>query len=156
MDAPEGIDTGHFLGVKVSLPLPVWDRKAGEIDASVAVQEQRAARVKALELDVANSIAAASRRVELLDGQWRVFGRETQPVIEGAEQEMANGFKEGRIEARDLLLVRAQNAGLRAESADILGNLALALIELEAAAGTHPAVAAPYLQEKPLHRRKKS
>jgi len=156
MDAPEGIDTGHFLGVKVSLPLPVWDRKAGEIEASQAVQEQRTAQVRALELEVANSIAAARRRAALLDDQWRVFGRETRPVIEAAERDMAQGFKEGRIEARDLLLVRAQNAGLRAESADILGNLALALIELEAAAGTHPAVAAPYLENKPLHRRKKS
>lgn len=156
MDAPEGIDTGHFLGVKVSLPLPVWDRKAGEIDASEAEHEQRAARVRALELEVANSIAASRRRADLLDEQWRVFGRETQPVIQVAEQEMAQGFKDGRVEARDLLLVRAQNAGLRAESADILGNLALALIELEAAAGTHPAMAAPYLEEKSLHRRKKS
>jgi hypothetical protein len=32
--------------------------------------------------------------------------------------------------------------------------LALALVELETAAGTHPAMAAPYLEEKPLHRRK--
>lgn len=155
MDAPEGIDTGHFLGVKVSLPLPVWDRKAGEVEAGKAAEEQRAAQVRALELEVANSIAAARRRAVLFDEQWRVFGRETGPVIEGAEQEMAAGFKEGRIEARDLLLVRAQNAGLRAESADILGNLALALIELETAAGTHPVIAAPYLEESPLHRRKK-
>lgn len=155
VDAPAGIDTGHFLGVKVSLPLPVWDLKTGEIEASEAAEEQRAARVGALELEVANAIAAARRRAELFEEQWRVFGRDTQPVIDGAEQDLVRGFEEGRVEARDLLLVRAQNASLRAESADILGNLASALIELEAAAGTHPAVAAPYLEEPPLHRRKK-
>jgi hypothetical protein len=64
------------------------------------------------------------------------------------------GFEEGRVDARDLLMVRAQNASLRAGSADILASLALALIELEAAAGTHPVVAAPYLEESPPHRRK--
>ena len=155
VDAPAGIDTGSFLGVKVSLPLPVWDRKTGEIETSRAAEEQRAAQVQALELEVANGIAAARRRAALLDEQWGVFGRDTQPVIDGAEQDMAQGFQEGRVEARDLLLVRAQNASLRAESADILGNLALALIELETAAGTHPAIAAPYLEETPPHRRKK-
>lgn len=155
VDAPGGIDTGHFLGVKVSLPLPVWDRKIGEIEANSAVEEQQAARVRALELEVANSIATARRRVGLFEAQWRVFGRDTQPVIDGAEQDMLQGFKEGRVEARDLLLLRAQNSSLRAESADILGNLALARIELENAAGTHPAMAAPYLEEISLHRRKK-
>jgi cobalt-zinc-cadmium efflux system outer membrane protein len=154
VDAPAGIDTGHFLGVKVSLPLPVWDRKTGEIEANQAVEEQRAAQVRALELQVANAIAAARRRAGLFEEQWRIFGRDTQPVIDGAERDLSQGFTEGRVEARDLLLVRAQNAGLRAESADILGNLALALVELETAAGTHPAMAAPYLEEKPLHRRK--
>jgi cobalt-zinc-cadmium efflux system outer membrane protein len=154
VDAPAGIDTGHFLGVKVSLPLPVWDRKTGEIEAGRAAEEQRAAQVRALELEVANGIAAARRRAGLFDEQWRVFGRETQPVIADAEQEMVRGFEEGRVDARDLLMVRAQNASLRAGSADILASLALALIELEAAAGTHPVVAAPYLEESPPHRKK--
>lgn len=154
VDGPAGIDTGHFLGVKVSLPLPVWDRKKGEIQASQAAEDQRAAQVRALELQVANGIAAAQRRAALYDDQWQVFGRATQPVIDGAEQDMAKGFEEGRVEARDLLFVRAQNASLRAESADILGNLALALIELEAVAGTHPSIAAPYLEETHPHRRK--
>lgn len=154
--APGGIDTGHFLGVKVSLPLPVWDRKAGEIQASRATEEERAARVRALELEVANGIAAARRRVDLLDAQWRRYGSDTQPVIDGAGREMTRGFDEGRVDARDLLLVRAQSASLDVEAARIIEDLALALVELEAAGGTHPAMAAPYVEETPLHRRKKS
>ncbi len=156
VDAPGGIDTGYFLGVKVSLPLPVWDQKKGEIQTSQAVEEERAARVRALELEVANGIAAARRRVALLDTQWRLYGSDTQPVIDGAGREMTQGFAEGRVDARDLLLVRAQSASLGVEAARIIEDLALALIELEAAGGTHPAVAAPYVEEKPLHQRKKS
>jgi len=156
IDAPAGIDTGHFLGVKVSLPLPVWDRKTGEIEASQAAEEQRAAQVRALELEVANGIAAARRRVALLEQQTRLYGRDTQPVIETAERDMAQGFEQGRVDARDLLMVRAQNASLRVESTSMLENLALALIDLEAAAGSHPAMSAPYLEEVPLHRKKKT
>ena len=155
MDAPAGIDTGHFLGVKVSLPLPVWDRKTGEIETSQAAGEQRAAQVRALELEVANGIAAARRRVALLEEQLSLYGRDTQPVIDRAERDMAQGFEEGRVDAKDLLLVRAQNTSLRLESTKILEHLGLALVALEAAAGTHPAVAAPYLEAEPARRRKK-
>ena len=155
VDAPAGVDQGNFLGVKVSLPLPVWDTKKGEIEANQAAEEQRAAQVRALELEVANGIAAARRRVSLIEQQSRVYGRDTQPVIDEAERDMAKGFEEGRVDARDLLFVRAQNASLRIESTKILEDLGLALVELESAAGTHPAVAAPYLEEKPLHRSKK-
>jgi outer membrane protein, heavy metal efflux system len=156
VDAPGGIDTGNFLGVKVSLPLPVWNQKKGEIQTSQAVEEERAARVRALELEMANGIAAARRRVALLDTQWRRYGSDTQPVIDGAGREMTQGFEEGRVDARDLLLVRAQSASLGVEAARIIEDLALALIELEAVGGTHPAVAAPYVEETPLHLRKKS
>jgi cobalt-zinc-cadmium efflux system outer membrane protein len=155
VDAPGGIDTGYFLGVKVSLPLPVWDQKKGEIQTSQATEEQREARVRALELEVANGLAAARRRVALLDTQWRRYGSDTQPVIDGAGREMTQGFEEGRVDARDLLLVRAQSASLGVEAARIIEDLALALIELEAVGGTHPAVAAPYVEETPLHLRKK-
>ena len=155
VDAPGGIDTGHFLGVKVSLPLPIWDRKTGEIDVARATEEERTARVRALELEVGNDISAASRRVSLLEDQWRRYGRDTQPVIDAASREMVQGFEQGRVEARDLLLVRAQSTTLQVEATRIIEDLALALIDLEAAGGTHPAMAAAYLEEKPLHRRKK-
>jgi hypothetical protein len=76
-------------------------------------------------------------------------------VIDEAGREMVQGFEQGRVEARDLLLVRAESTALRVEATRIIENLALALIDLEAAGGAHPALAAPYLEEKPLHRRKK-
>jgi cobalt-zinc-cadmium efflux system outer membrane protein len=155
VNAPGGIDTGYFLGVKISLPLPVWDNKTGEIEVARATEEERAARVRALELEVGNDISAARRRVSLLEEQWRRYGRETQPVIDEAGREMLQGFEQGRVEARDLLLVRAESTALRVEATRIIENLALALIDLEAAGGAHPALAAPYLEEKPLHRRKK-
>lgn len=155
VDAPGGIDTGHFLGVKVSLPLPVWDRKTGEIEVARATEEERAARVRALELEVGNDIFAASLRVSLLEDQWRRYGRETQPVIDEASREMVQGFEQGRVEARDLLLVRAESTTLQVEATRVIEELAVALIELEAAGGTHPAMAAAYLEEKPLHRKKR-
>jgi cobalt-zinc-cadmium efflux system outer membrane protein len=156
VDQPGGISTGDFLGVKVTLPLPVWDRKEGATQERQAVAEAKAAQQRALELEVANSIAAARQQAALFDKQWARYRETTEPLVDSGSREISQGFSEGRVDARDLLMVRAQNASLRVESTSMLENLALALIDLEAAAGSHPAMSAPYLEEVPLHRKKKS
>ncbi|MFZ9932329.1 MAG: TolC family protein [Chthoniobacterales bacterium] len=156
VDQPGGISTGDFLGVKVTLPLPVWDRKEGLTRERQAVAEAAAAQRRALELEVANSIAAARAQAALFDKQWQRYRSTTEPLVESGSREIAQGFDEGRVDARDLLMVRAQNASLRVESTAMLENLALALIGLEAAAGSHPAMSAPYVEEVPLHRKKKT
>lgn len=156
VDQPGGISTGDFLGVKVTLPLPVWDRKEGATQERQAAAEAKAAQQRALELEVANSIAAARQQAALFDKQWARYRETTEPLVDSGSREISQGFSEGRVDARDLLMVRAQNASLRVESTSMLENLALALIDLEAAAGSHPAMSAPYLEEVPLHRKKKS
>jgi len=156
VDQPGGISTGDFLGVKVTLPLPVWDRKTGETQERQAAAEAKAAQLRALELEVANSIAAARQQAALFEKQWSRYRETTEPLVESGSREISQGFNEGRVDARDLLMVRAQNASLRVESTAMLENLALALIDLEAAAGSHPAMSAPYLEEVPLHRKKKT
>jgi cobalt-zinc-cadmium efflux system outer membrane protein len=156
VDQPGGISTGDFLGVKVMLPLPVWDRKDGETQERQAAAQAKAAQVRALELEVANSIAVARQQAALFEKQWSRYRETTEPLVDSGSREISEGFKEGRVDARDLLMVRAQNASLRVESTSMLENLALAFIDLEAAAGSHPAMSSPYLEEVPLHRKKKT
>jgi cobalt-zinc-cadmium efflux system outer membrane protein len=156
VDEPGGISTGDFLGVKVMLPLPVWDRKEGETQERQAAAEAKTAQLRALELEVANNIALARQQAALFEKQWSLYRETTEPLVESGSSEISQGFKEGRVDARDLLMVRAQNASLRVESTSMLENLALAFIDLEAAAGSHPAMSAPYLEEVPLHRKKKT
>jgi cobalt-zinc-cadmium efflux system outer membrane protein len=156
LDQPGGISTGDFLGVKVTLPLPVWDRKEGETQERQAAAEAKAAQSRALELEVANTIAVARQQAALFEKQWARYRETTEPLVDVGSREISQGFSEGRVDARDLLMVRAQNASLRVESTAMLENLALALIDLEAAAGSHPAMSAPYLEVVPLHRKKKT
>jgi len=156
LDQPGGISTGDFLGVKVTLPLPVWDRKEGETQERQAAAEAKAAQSRALELEVANNIAVARQQAALFEKQWSRYRETTEPLVDAGSREISQGFSEGRVDARDLLMVRAQNASLRVESTAMLENLALALIDLEAAAGSHPAMSEPYLEVVPLHRKKKT
>jgi len=156
LDQPGGISTGDFLGVKVTLPLPAWDRKEGETQERQAAAEAKAAQWRALELEVANNIAAARQQAALFEKQWARYRETTEPLVDAGSREISQGFSEGRVDARDLLMVRAQNASLRVESTAMLENLALALIDLEAAAGSHPAMSAPYLEVVPLDRKKKT
>ncbi len=154
MDEPEGLGTNDFLGIRVSIPLPLWDRKRGAVAEGAAARSQAEARIRALELEVGNAIATASRKAALYGAQWQAYQTAARDVVAAGEKELSQGFEQARVDLRDLLQVRAQGAALRVESTTIEEHLALALIEWTAAAGSHPAVAAPYLEEPPRRRTK--
>lgn len=153
VDEPSGLNTSQFLGLRVSIPLPVWDQKKGAVEERKAAQQQATARVRAIELEVGNAIATAARKTALFAEQLDRYRSETEGVVADSEKELTAGFEQGRVDLRDLLQVRAQSASLRVESVTLLENLALALIEWEAAAGRHPAVSMPYTDTKPFHRK---
>jgi len=154
MEEPEGLGTGNFFGVGVSLPLPVWDRKIGDRLAADATAEQQRVKIRALELQVANAIATAKKQSDLYEGQWVLYGAESRPLIESAIRNMEAGFKDGRVEATDVVSVHLQCDTLSHGSVEILENFALSLVELESVTGTHPAINLPYVNPNSLRKTK--
>jgi outer membrane protein TolC len=150
VDEPDGLGTNQFLGLRVSIPLPVWDQNKGAIAGRRAAQEQAAAKVRAIELEIANTIATAARRAALFGEQLENYQSSTESVVATSEQELAKGFEQGRVDLRDLLQVQAQSATLRVEAVTLRENLALALVAWQAAAGSHPAVSQPYTETRTL------
>jgi cobalt-zinc-cadmium efflux system outer membrane protein len=154
VDEPSGLGTSQFLGVSVSIPLPVWDTKRGEVAEGKAAQNQARAKIRALELEVGNTIATASRKVSLYDEHLKSYRTSTEGVIATSEKELASGFDQGRVDLRDLLQLRAQSAALRVDAVTILENIALALIDWNVATGSHPTIARPYTEAQPLKSKK--
>lgn len=58
-DEPEGLGTDQFLGLAVSIPLPVWDQKKGTIEERTASRDETTARLRAAKLEIENSFASA-------------------------------------------------------------------------------------------------
>jgi cobalt-zinc-cadmium efflux system outer membrane protein len=146
LDEPSGLGTSQFLGLRVSIPLPVWDQKKGTVAERQAIEEQAAATVRAIELEIANAIAIAARKADLLAHQLNRYLADTEGVVAASEKELALGFEQGRVDLRDLLQVRARSETLRVDAVALREQLALALISLQAAAATHPEISKPYLE----------
>jgi len=155
VDEPAGLNTGQFLGIRVSLPLPVWDDRRGAVTENKALRDQAVAKVRALELEIGNSIATATRRVELFQQQFNDYRSGTEGILRQNEKELSAAYEQGRVDLSDLLQLRAQSATLRVESVTLRENVALALIDLQATTGNHPAISLPYTQAKSSLSKKK-
>jgi cobalt-zinc-cadmium efflux system outer membrane protein len=151
MDEPEGLGTDNFLGLSVSIPLPVWDQKKGLAEERAAIRDQNLARVRAAKLEIENALASALRRVALLRSRLAAFDTQTLDPVSKSVQEMTTAFESGRVDMRDLFIVREKLGQLRLERIALQSQLALALADLESTTGSHPAIRREYLaatQEK--------
>jgi cobalt-zinc-cadmium efflux system outer membrane protein len=145
MDEPEGLGTDQFLGLAVSVPLPVWDQKKGLVEERTALRDETRARLHAAKLDIENALASALRRVALLQSRLAAFDTETLDPVSKAVEEMTAAFETGRVDMRDLFTVREKLGQLRLERIALQSQLALALADLESTTGNHPAVRRDYL-----------
>lgn len=124
MDEPEGLGTGHFLGIKLSLPLPLWNSNAGAVAEKQARRAELQSRLDALQLEIANELAAALRQTRLLNQRLaQIRNRAIGPVREH-ENKLRQAFDEGRADLRDLLAVRSQLAELELAEVGALAELA--------------------------------
>ena len=150
-DEPEGLGTDQFLGLAVSIPLPVWDQKIGAIEERTALRDETSARLRAAKLEIENSLASALRRVALLRSRLAAFDTQTLAPVSQSTEEMTAAFETGRVDMRDLFIVREKLGQLRLERIALQSQFALALADLESTTGNHPAIRREYLaatQEK--------
>jgi len=150
-DEPEGLGTDQFLGLAVSIPLPVWDQKKGAIEERTASREETSSLLRAAKLEIENSLASALRRVALLRSRLAAFDTQTLAPVSQSVEEMTAAFETGRVDMRDLFIVREKLGQLRLERIALQSQLALALADLESTTGNHPAIRREYLaatQEK--------
>ena len=145
MDEPEGLGTDHFLGVSVSLPLPLLDAKEGLIEERSAARDEASARLRAARLEMGNAVATALRSVALLKSRIKEFENEVIQPVAQTEKDLDQAFTRGLVDFRDLLVIRHQQANLELELISLRAQLAAALIALESASGGHPSVRREYL-----------
>lgn len=140
VDAPEGLGTDQFLGLNISLPLPLWDSKQGQIAEKRALRDEVQIRIEAVRIELSNSLAATLRQVAIL--RKRAHDLEARVVLplRDSEQKLQAGFATGRVDLRDWLAVKAQLAEMELARTDASARLAEACAKLLAITGAHPAM----------------
>jgi len=147
-DEPEGLGTDQFLGLAVSIPLPVWDQKKGLVEERTAQRLEMRARLHAAKLDIENALASALRRVALLKSRIADFESKTLAPVTNSVEELTAAFETGRVDMRDLFIAREKLGQLRLERIALESQLALALADLESTTGNHPAIRLAYLSSQ--------
>jgi cobalt-zinc-cadmium efflux system outer membrane protein len=145
MDEPEGLGTDNFLGLSVSIPLPVWNQNKGLAEERAAHRDENLARARAAKLEIENALASSLRAVQLLQNRLAEFDTRTLQPVTTALAEMQSGYETGRVDLRDLFTLREQLGKLRLENVALEGRLASALGDLETTTGSHPAIRRDYL-----------
>lgn len=140
VDAPEGLGTDQFLGIKVSIPLPLWNNNQGTVLEKQALRGEMQARLDALRLDISNNLAAGLRQVELLKRRSSEVQSRGVESLQGYEREMRQGFDEGRVDLRDWLAVQSQLSELEVAREAATAELAMAYARLLAITGRHPSI----------------
>lgn len=117
-----GGDLNGFIA-GVSLPLPIWDRRGGALEAANAEGRRRVAEAEAVRRRIAREVADAAAEVRAVDEQLALLGPLLGPEAQMALRAAQVAYAEGEISLLEWLdAVRAYQeaegtfASLRAES----------------------------------------
>ncbi|MGJ8651916.1 MAG: TolC family protein [Opitutaceae bacterium] len=134
VDDPSGLGADRFIGVGVSIPLPLLDRKKGAIQASRAEQRRLQYELDRVELKVRSEARTQALRVASLYQQARDYDQRLTQLVEDNLSAMNDAYGAGQISLVELF--RSQEQGLRVQSTQLekLRDLEQAMINWKAAA----------------------
>jgi cobalt-zinc-cadmium efflux system outer membrane protein len=125
--------TTGFAGVRLSVPLPFWNRNEGEIAAAGAQALRAREELAALGVEIAAEAATARREMETLAA---TAGRLTRTLLPAAAEQTAKlekSWQAGEVPFAVFLRAREQQLEMQAMGLDLRRDYHLARIRFEAA-----------------------
>jgi outer membrane protein, heavy metal efflux system len=132
-DAPDGLENDAFGGVKISVPLPFWNKNEGAIQEKQA--KARRLREEAAALASAIRSAAAIARADMETNR-NLFAEIKNQLLPLAQQQVADlesAYRSGQGDLQTVLRAREQSIELESSRLDVLRDFHLARIRLAAA-----------------------
>ena len=148
VDDPVGIKVDQYLGLRVAVPLPVFDRAQGKVREQLAAAQQARAQFNALELSIRDEIASARQRAERLQGVFNNYQRQILPLTSQNTELLKQGYREGKTDFTQIFQSQTQRVGFRTASVDFARDRVTALVDLQTAAATSPFLNVDFLQER--------
>lgn len=139
-DAPEGIRGDSFIGFRISLPLPLWNKQKGLIAEKEAAQQRAILETKALESRIQSEAAAARAEMAASARLYNETKTKLLPTIERHAQTIEKAYSVGEADAMALLRSREQKLHAETAALDALQSYHLARARHEAATATQPAL----------------
>lgn len=140
-----GTDKMGFFGVRVTVPLPLWNRNQGRVAEQLATASQAEAQVQALKLTIRSEIETAQERARLLKEVLGSYDQQVLPLLQQSVETLRSGYAAGQTNLADVVQNRVQQFSLQASQAEAQRNYALALVDLQIASAGSPLLKGDYL-----------
>jgi len=126
-----------YVGFRISLPLPFWNRNQGEIAEKAASAERARLESEALRMFI-TSEAETARREMLADADLAMETRNNLlPLVIEQTAKLEKAYEGGQTDLLTVLRAREQRLQLETAALDAERDFHLARIRYEAAIGTH-------------------
>lgn len=133
----QGVNTG-YVGFRISIPLPFWNRNQGEIAEKNATVERQRLEVEALGKQIASEADTARKEMQANADLVRETRDKLLPLVQEQTQKLEKAYESGQTDLLTVLRARDQRLQLEAAALDAMRDFHLARIRYEAAVGTHP------------------
>lgn len=134
-------DSAHFLGVKLSIPLPLKNKNQGKLRELRADRTRAQRETEALELSIASEVAVARQRAaqfkEIITG----YQTTVLPLGLAAENNLNAAYQQGQVPMVQVIQSQQQRLALEAGALEAKATYARALAELQTATGSNPQLA---------------
>jgi len=136
-DAGFGFEYEEFIGLRIKVPLPLWNKNEGAIQEAQAKQTRKELETIALGRGI--RLEAEAARAEM--AEWaKLIGEIDGTLLPLADEQSTlaeKTFREGQGEIQSVLRAREKRLQLAASKSDALREFHLARVRHEAALGNH-------------------
>ena len=137
-----GTSIGHkvdqFLGLSVSIPIPLWNRNQGNIAVAQATQQRAEAELTALDLRIAAEVRTAGDRLRRLADILRQYREESLKLSEQNVALTQKGYSDGLVNITAVIQAQQQFIELRLSYLETLAEFERALTDWQTATASIP------------------
>lgn len=138
-DAPLGLENDTWVGLRLRIPLPLWDRQRGRLDEAAAAIRRRELEAESLRRHLAAEAATAHQEMTLAAQRHSRLTTSLLPQAEALVEHVTAGHRDGQVPLGEVLRAREARLALEAALIESRRDFHLARVRHESAAGlTHP------------------
>lgn len=136
-----------FIGFRISIPLPLWNRNQGEIAEKAAAAERARLESEALAVQINGEAGTARREMETNASIVRETRDKLLPLANEQMDAMQKAYEAGQADLLGVLRARDQRLQLESAMLDASRDFHLARIRYEAATGKYAPASTPSLSK---------
>ncbi len=137
-DAPDGLSRDTMLGLKLSLPLPLWNKNEGQIREALAAAKRAEKEIEAVTAQACAEAAAARGEMIALGGVLTDIDDKLLPQARQIEDQLRASYAAGQSTLPDVVAARGRRFQLEAQRLDALRDYHLSRAKYQTAIGSTP------------------